>query len=166
MTDGSSTTPRPYLDTTVPDRTTLYFNATIHRPFHCDPPFRDRYYQAFEYLMKELGGKPHWAKCFSNVSREEFEKMYPFLDDWRRVRDDVDPEGMFVGDWVRRNLLADSRDPVLPLEEREDNITSSRAGGKIWSGLMPAKGLRPRTSDESFEMMHVMESEKSSLLRN
>lgn len=49
--------------------------------------------------MKELGGRPHWAKNFGTVTKEDFNDMYPSLGDWLRVRNEVDPNGMFVGDW-------------------------------------------------------------------
>ncbi len=63
VTDTSkSTTPRPYLDPTCTNEATLYLNATLYRPYNSDPPCRERYYQGFEYLMRELGGRPHWAK--------------------------------------------------------------------------------------------------------
>ena len=167
VTDSSTTSPRPYLDMTVDDGPTLFFNATLFRPYHCEPPCRKRYYEAFEYLMKELGGRPHWAKNFSTVTRDDFQNMYPKLNEWLRVRNDVDPDGMFVGDWHRRNLLsAKTENPTLSLEERKIKTTLSNDGGQIWSGVMPAKGLTPHTSEESFEMMHGVESEKSSPLHH
>ncbi|SPQ23600.1 fe86fa6d-d28e-4bc4-b0e2-1abc7e73b9ef [Thermothielavioides terrestris] len=85
----------------------------------------ERYYAAFEWLMRDLGGRPHWAKTFT-VSPDEFASWYG--DDWRafrQVRDAVDPEGMFVGPWHRRYLLGECSSAGgegeeierLPLEE-------------------------------------------------
>ena len=165
VSDTSATTPRPYLDNTAPDGPTLYLNATLYRPYNCDPPCRERYYEAFEYLMKELGGRPHWAKNFSTVTKEEFHAMYPRLEDWLRVRNEVDPDGLFVGDWHRRYLLpTESTGSALPLEETNFNTTTTSAGGLNWAGVMPTKSLSPQTSEESFEMMHGVEAEKSSIL--
>ncbi|HEX3933949.1 MAG TPA: D-arabinono-1,4-lactone oxidase, partial [Puia sp.] len=108
---------RPYLDPTVPDGPTLYLNATLYRPYHRDPPCRERYYEAFEWLMKDLGGKPHWAKNF-DAPHGEVQALYgPEMDRFRRVRDQADPEGMFAGPWHRNRILeAGTR---LELEEVE-----------------------------------------------
>lgn len=165
VSDTSTTTPRPYLDNTVPDGPTLYLNATLYRPYNLDPPCHERYYQAFEWLMKQLGGRPHWAKNFRDVTSQDTHKMYPEMSEWLRVRDEVDPEGMFLGDWHRRYLLPDPESkPLLPLEEREVKRTAARAGGVDWVGEIPSKALSPQNSEESFDLMHGVEAEKSVLL--
>ncbi|KAL1986437.1 hypothetical protein VTN96DRAFT_6357 [Rasamsonia emersonii] len=128
-----SNSPRAYLDPTCRDGPTLYLNATLYRPYLRDPPCRDRYYEAFEWLMRDLGGRPHWAKNFTGMtSAQELRDMYGAdMDEWLKVRNEADPDGMFVGEWHRRNLLlpsvpdgaaagaAPDKKNVLPLEERE-----------------------------------------------
>ncbi|SPO00212.1 related to D-arabinono-1,4-lactone oxidase [Cephalotrichum gorgonifer] len=105
---------RPFLDASVADGPTLYLNATLYRPYHTDPACRQRYYEAFEYLMNDLGGRPHWAKNFLS-DKAAIENMYgEDLERWRRVREEVDPEGMFVGPWHREKVVDG---PPLPLEE-------------------------------------------------
>ena len=114
----TSLTPRPYLDPTVTDGPTLYLNATLYRPYHADPPCRARYYEAFEWLMLDLGGRPHWAKNFE-TDGGKIERMYGAnLEAWRSVRQRADPEGMFAGPWHRRHVLG-ADNPLLPLEELE-----------------------------------------------
>ena len=161
VSDTSTTVPRPYLDNTMPDGPTLYLNATLYRPYNCDPPCRARYYEAFEWLMKEMGGRPHWAKNFAHVTREDVYRMYPEMDDWIRVRNEVDPDGMFVGDWHRRLLIPQEGGSSLPLEERITSTKPAKAGGVDWIGHIAGKSLSPQTSEESFEMMHGVEAEKS-----
>ena len=160
---GTSTTlPRPYLDNTVPNGPTLYLNATLYRPYNRDPPCRARYYEAFEWLMKEMGGRPHWAKNFNHVTREDTHQMYPEMVDWLRVRDEVDPEGTFVGDWHRRHLLPENEGKsLLPLEEREVKRKRAKGGGVDWYGEILRKILSPQNSEESFDLMHGVEAEKS-----
>lgn len=154
VSDTSSSTPRPYLDNTVADGPTLYLNATLYRPYGCDPPCRERYYEAFEWLMKEMGGRPHWAKNFTTVTRDDIYAMYPDLDDWRRVRDEIDPDGMFVGDWHRRLLLpAEEENRILPLEETQASVKPAKDGGVEWSGQMARNVGSPQISEESFEIM-------------
>jgi D-arabinono-1,4-lactone oxidase len=106
VTDSSiSQNPRAWLDQSVPDGPTLYLNATLYRPFLRDVPHWRRYYTAFEYLMKDLGGKPHWAKNFVTPTASEFWGMYPDLEKWVKLRDQVDPTGVFVTDWLKRCIL-------------------------------------------------------------
>ncbi|MCJ1319519.1 D-arabinono-1,4-lactone oxidase [Xylographa vitiligo] len=165
VSDTSRTTPRPYLDNTIPDGPTLYLNATLYRPYNLDPPCHERYYEAFEWLMKDLGGRPHWAKNFYQVSSEYTRQMYPELPEWLRVREEVDPEGMFLGDWHRRYLLPYVENmPLLPLEEKETNREHATGGGMDWSGEIPSKALSPQNSEESFDLMHGVEAEKSMML--
>ncbi|EXJ94058.1 D-arabinono-1,4-lactone oxidase [Capronia coronata CBS 617.96] len=96
---------RPYLDPTVPDGPTLYLNATLYRPYGRDPPCHERYYEAFEYLMHELGGRPHWAKNFAYASSEQIGAMYgQDMVEFLKVRDESDPDGMFLGEWHKRTL--------------------------------------------------------------
>lgn len=162
VTDTSTNSePRPYLDNTVPDGPTLYLNATLYRPYGTDPPCRERYYEAFEWLMKELGGRPHWAKNFSSVTKDEFHGMYPEMKNWLRVRSEVDPDGIFVGDWHRRHLLPepDSKG-ILPFAERIVRTEPAKRGGINWFGQLPAKSASPHSSEESFDMMHEVEAEK------
>jgi D-arabinono-1,4-lactone oxidase len=160
VTDTSkSTTSRPHLDPTCKSEPTLYLNATLYRPYNSDPPCRARYYEGFEYLMRDLGGKPHWAKNFESDS-EEMENMYGRnLTDWRRIRDDADPTGMFVGAWQRRYLLGG--DKRLALEEEEVRRQKLWKGGLQISGAVAEKERRLNSSgngsEESFENLRASE---------
>lgn len=139
--------PRPFLDPTCRDGPTLYLNATLYRPYLRDPPCRQRYYEAFEWLMRDMGAKPHWAKNFNTLDSTELGILYAEdMDEWLKVRQEVDPEGMFLGEWHRRNLpLLDlseqgtrDRSDRLPLLERESErrtLNISGAGdGVEWVG--------------------------------
>jgi D-arabinono-1,4-lactone oxidase len=162
VSDTSSATPRPFLDNTVSDGPTLYLNATLYRPYNRDPPCHERYYEAFEWLMKELGGRPHWAKNFRDITSQDTQEMYPDIAEWLRVRDEVDPDGMFLGDWHRRYLLPNQT--TLPLEEREIGRSPARGGGVEWYGEISQRAYSPQNSEESFDLMHGVEAEKSVLL--
>lgn len=96
---------RPFLDPTCAEGPTLYLNATLYRPYGRDPPCRLKYYEAFEWLMRDLGGRPHWAKNFTEDSSKELPQMYgDDMKEWLKIRKDSDPDEMFVGEWHRRNL--------------------------------------------------------------
>lgn len=155
---------RAFLDNTVTGEPSLLLNATLYRPYHRDPPAHTRYYQAFEYLMKELGGRPHWAKNFKDVTAEDIKQMYPELSEWKRVRADADPEGMFLGSWHRRLLFSQDEQHQLTLAEQEIMTYSKSGSGIVWYGEIPGKALSRQQSEESFDLMHEAEAEKSILL--
>src|SRR5690606_29953195 len=115
-------TPRPWLDQSIEDGPTLYLNATLYRPYYTDFPAKDRYYEAFEWLMKEMGGKPHWAKNWETVSREELYAMYPRLADWVALRNKSDPKKIFVSEWLQNR--------ILPEEDIEEEETVEEKGEK------------------------------------
>ena len=54
----------------------------------------------------------------------------------------------------------------LPLEESMASIKPARAGGVDWIGQIPGKVLSRQTSEESFEMMHGVEAEKSFMIHD
>jgi D-arabinono-1,4-lactone oxidase len=145
VADGSTSTtnPRGFLDPSCESEPTLYLNATLYRPYGLDPPCRERYYEAFEYLMKELGGRPHWAKNFSTVDHQQIKKMYgKNLDRWQAVREEVDPEGMFVGAWQRRLLLGGG-------EERAEGRTKEGANAGVAEGQGGVEASRLSESDKN-----------------
>lgn len=81
-----------------------YIGVIMYKPFYQAVPYR-RYFQAYEYLMKELGGRPHWAKQH-NMTQADLQNRYPKLQEWLRIREEVDPTGMFTTDYHKRHLLA------------------------------------------------------------
>lgn len=161
VTDTSNdTTPRPQLDPTCTEEPTLYLNATLYRPYGMDPPCQFRYYQAFEWLMRDLGGRPHWAKNFEATGKE-IEAMYgDKLIEWRNIRGEADPEGMFVGEWHRRYIMGEG--PKLALEETEIARRKLWGGGvKVVGAVLGAeeKGLSRSThsSEDSFDHLRASE---------
>ncbi|CAK7239122.1 MAG: D-arabinono-1,4-lactone oxidase [Sporothrix thermara] len=119
--DPSSLSTRPFLDPTCTDGPTLYLNATMYRSYFKDPPGLARYYEAFEWLMRDIGGRPHWAKNFGSDHKELAAAYGDNLVQFNAVRDASDPDGVFVGPWHRRYLLGEGEDApaALPLEEHE-----------------------------------------------
>jgi FAD/FMN-containing dehydrogenase len=56
--------------------------------------------QRFEPIMKRLGGRPHWGKCFS-LTRVEAEAMYPNYEKFRTIRNELDPNGVFSNEFLK-----------------------------------------------------------------
>lgn len=168
--------PKPYLDTSFADTPSLYLNATLYRPYNQDPPCRERYYQAFEHLMKEYNGRPHWAKNFQSVDHAYLFRAYrDDLSEFLRVRNEVDPDGMFLGAWHRRCILPPKADmPAFPLEEKEVVRRQRRTGGvdwigeqaRWWDGGIDVFEKNGSESGESFDLMAGAEAEASILLES
>ncbi|KAI5815847.1 D-arabinono-1,4-lactone oxidase-domain-containing protein [Pyronema omphalodes] len=120
ITDSSrSTCPRAWLDQSMSSTPTLYLNATLYRPFLKNVAHWERYYEAFEYLMKEMGGKPHWAKNFVSVTPSELFGMYPEMGKWVKIRNQVDPDGVFVTKWLKRHVL-DAEEAAVAIASGEE----------------------------------------------
>ncbi|QIW96483.1 hypothetical protein AMS68_002001 [Peltaster fructicola] len=172
VSDTSAASPRPYLDITASHGPTLFLNATLYRPYHQDPPCRWRYYEAFEWLMRDMGGRPHWAKNFTYTDRDDIKSMYPdTCAQWLEARNKADPEGMFIGEWHQRSLPLDT---TYSHEEHEVSRQKVSTGGQLWVGRTnddhsvfekPSGSQSPSASSsgESFDMLHGSEAEKSVL---
>lgn len=166
ISDISPIEPKAFLEQAIPTAPTLYLNATLYRPAGLDPPCREQYYATFESLMKSLGGRPHWAKNFTTVTPAEIEGMYgDSLTVWRRVRREVDPDGIFIGEWHRRTVLGD--DGVnMACEEQCVGSRSRVDGGVEWFGgaRFERSPGSERDSEESFDVFASAEAEASMLL--
>lgn len=169
----------PFLDPTCHDGPTLYLNATLYRPYGKDPPCRDRYYEAFEWLMREMGGRPHWAKNFLYTDSEYLSTAYAGdMQKFLQIRDESDPDGMFLGHWHMQNLpLGDTEKPFM-----EDEVSKRKMGigwgdAVLWEGAVrdfqgleegesgvrfvnadgdetpTTMSMTSRTSEESFDML-------------
>jgi FAD-linked oxidoreductase len=63
----------------------------------------DRYFNAVEGLVNEVGGRPHWGKLH-NLDAEVLRQRYPRFDDFRALRRQLDPEGLFRNAYLDRVL--------------------------------------------------------------
>jgi FAD-linked oxidoreductase len=61
------------------------------------------YFDAFESIVAEVAGRPHWGKLHS-LDAGRLAALYPRHDDARRLRADLDPEGRFGNPYLSRVL--------------------------------------------------------------
>ncbi|MBN9110661.1 MAG: FAD-binding protein [Pseudonocardia sp.] len=62
-----------------------------------------RYFDAAESILRSLGGRPHWGKMHS-LTAHDLAVLYPRFDDFRAVRDRLDPGRTFTNPYLRRVL--------------------------------------------------------------
>ena len=73
-------------------------------------PYRE-YFAALEEIFQRYDGRPHWGKLHT-LTAATLSQRYPHWDDFRRVRAALDPNGVFLNDYLRTLLGADA--PVAP----------------------------------------------------
>jgi FAD/FMN-containing dehydrogenase len=69
----------------------------VHK-YH-EKPYAD-FFERAEEIFRSYGGRPHWGK-HHNRTAPELSSLYPRWDDFQAVRDSLDPEGVFLNDYVR-----------------------------------------------------------------
>ncbi|XP_046559639.1 L-gulonolactone oxidase-like [Haliotis rubra] len=77
-----------------------YINIIMYRPFNKFVP-NDKYWSAFQKIVMEAGGRPHWAKDHK-LGREDFLKLYPKFETFCKIRESLDPNGMFLNSNMER----------------------------------------------------------------
>jgi L-gulono-1,4-lactone dehydrogenase len=63
------------------------------------------YFDAFEAMAREAGGRPHWGKLHGRT-RDDLRPAYARFDDFVAVRDRVDPERLFANAYLTQVLGA------------------------------------------------------------
>jgi xylitol oxidase len=55
-------------------------------------------------VLAPFAPRPHWGKVTS-ARAASIAPQYERLQNFRRLRDELDPRGAFVNDWLREHLL-------------------------------------------------------------
>ena len=64
---------------------------------------RDRYFAAFEAIVRDAGGRPHWGKLHS-LGSDRLRRLYPRFDEFAALRDRMDPDRRFANPYLERVL--------------------------------------------------------------
>ena len=104
-----------------------FIGIIMYKPFGATMDYR-AYFDEYEKAMARLGGRPHWAKCF-RLNEPDFRMLYPKWSLFKEVREDVDPDGVFVNQWVERVVLGDGSGPSGYLEDADPG--SAASGGRL-----------------------------------
>lgn len=83
-------------------RKNCYVGLMQYRPYNQPVPYRD-HFAKFERIARYFGGRPHWAKTHT-CGPLELATLYPHIDEWKRVRDHYDPQGILLNPYVQRHI--------------------------------------------------------------
>jgi FAD-linked oxidoreductase len=61
------------------------------------------YFSAVEAILRRYEGRPHWGKIH-NLNANDISSLYPEYQRFIEVRNQLDPEGVFTNDYLRRVL--------------------------------------------------------------
>jgi FAD-linked oxidoreductase len=62
-------------------------------------PYRD-YFDHVETIFRRYQGRPHWGKMHTRTATE-LATLYPRWEDFRRIRRSLDPDGLFLNDYLQ-----------------------------------------------------------------
>jgi FAD/FMN-containing dehydrogenase len=81
---------------------TAYGRETAYVAIHqyAGLPYQE-YFRMFESIMAAAGGRPHWGKMHT-LDSERLRVLYPRFADFLRVRDETDPERLFVNPYLEQ----------------------------------------------------------------
>jgi len=68
------------------------------------------YFQHVEEILQLYNGRPHWGKMHTQDAAR-LAALYPRWHDFRRIRATLDPQGLFLNDYLRRLFDADAPVP-------------------------------------------------------
>nr|CAG8488971.1 4842_t:CDS:2 [Entrophospora candida] len=97
-------------------RKVCFIGIIMYRPYYLSVPYEE-YWNAYENIMRSFDGRPHWAKAHSMTPKELY-KTYPKLTLFIELQKRLDPNSMFINDYIKRHLL-------LPSEGEYDDDNES-----------------------------------------
>jgi FAD-linked oxidoreductase len=68
------------------------------------------YFRHLEQILQRYNGRPHWGKLHT-LDAAKLASLYPHWHDFRRIRATLDPQGLFLNDYLRRLFDADAPTP-------------------------------------------------------
>lgn len=73
-------------------------SIAVHRFFEED---YKPYFSTIEPIFRKYSGRPHWGKL-NTLGADDFRALYPHWDDFRAVRNELDPEGRFLNTYLKQ----------------------------------------------------------------
>ncbi len=79
-------------------------SLALHFTWRRLPPEVEAVVAKIESALAPLRARPHWGKVFS-ARADAIAPLYPRMADFLSLRERLDPEGIFVNDWLRGKVL-------------------------------------------------------------
>jgi alditol oxidase len=79
-------------------------SVSIHFTWRRRQEAVERVVHGIETALAPFQARPHWGKVFT-AGAAEVAARYPRMADFRRLRDELDPDGVFANDWLRQRVL-------------------------------------------------------------
>jgi xylitol oxidase len=81
-------------------------SVTIHFTWKQDWPAVSKLLPVIEKELAPFHAKPHWGKLFT-IAPSQLEKLFPKLEDFRKVAKEYDPKGKFRNEFLSRNIFGE-----------------------------------------------------------
>ncbi len=75
----------------------LFGSVAVHAYYQDDYRFL---FELIEPIFRRHGGRPHWGKL-NSLRYSEFQTLYPRWRDAMRIREELDPQGRFLNDYLK-----------------------------------------------------------------
>ncbi len=63
------------------------------------------YFDAMETIFKKYNGRPHWGKMHTRTAAE-LSQLYPMWNKFQEIRTQLDPEGLFMNDYMKKLMVS------------------------------------------------------------
>ncbi|WP_258104666.1 D-arabinono-1,4-lactone oxidase [Marinoscillum sp. MHG1-6] len=82
------------------ERTSCYIGIITYHPYGKKIP-HEPYFRQIHHILADFDARPHWAKIHY-FSAEALEQKYAKWNDFKRLRSQLDPEGMFENEYLKK----------------------------------------------------------------
>jgi xylitol oxidase len=79
--------------------------AGIHLTWRREPEAIEPVLASLEQALAPFDPRPHWAKLFL-AQADTLSERFTRMPDWLALRERLDPQGVFVNDWLRSRVLS------------------------------------------------------------
>jgi len=83
-----------------------WIGVVAYKPYNFNVPYR-RFFAGYEAILTKNQGRPHWAKAHG-FGPSTLRSLYPRFDDFVHTLEDIDPQGMFRNEYVRRHIFGET----------------------------------------------------------
>ncbi|WP_223589912.1 D-arabinono-1,4-lactone oxidase [Neobacillus bataviensis] len=61
----------------------------------------EKYFADVEAIFRRYNGRPHWGKLHT-LQADDLTTLYPKIEDFKKIREQLDPNGMFLNDHLKK----------------------------------------------------------------